>query len=154
MSPRAEPRRVGWDVGGAHLKACLVEDGRVADVAQWPCPLWQGLPHLDAALASARERWPQAWDATTQHRATMTGEMVDLFAHREDGVVRLAAHLAEALGPTLSLYALDAGFVAPHTARTHWRAIASANWSTTASCARRCARSRRASRSRTRRSTS
>ena len=125
-------RRVGWDVGGAHVKACLAERGAVVDVAQWPCPLWQGLPHLDAALAAARARWPQAWDATTVHRATMTGEMVDLFPTREDGVVRLCAHLAEALGPSLRLYALDGRFVAPHEARAQWRAIASANWQASA----------------------
>jgi (4-(4-[2-(gamma-L-glutamylamino)ethyl]phenoxymethyl)furan-2-yl)methanamine synthase len=27
---------IGWDVGGAHLKACLVVQGEVVDVAQWP----------------------------------------------------------------------------------------------------------------------
>src|SRR5436305_1575238 len=31
---------IGWDVGGAHLKAARVEDGRVVDVVQLPCPLW------------------------------------------------------------------------------------------------------------------
>ena len=133
MPSRTEVRRrvVGWDVGGAHLKACLVEDGAVRDVAPWPCPLWQGLDRLDAALASARARWPAAWDADTAHRATMTAEMVDLFATREEGVVRLGTHLAEALGPSLRLYSLD-GFVEPPSARTHWKEIASANWHATA----------------------
>ncbi len=125
-------RHVGWDIGGAHVKACVVEDGVVRDVAQWPCPLWKGLACLDAALAEARERWPEAWDATTCHAATMTGEMVDLFADREEGVAALAARLAEALGPTLRIYAAGPGFTAPHEARRHWREIASANWHATA----------------------
>jgi (4-(4-[2-(gamma-L-glutamylamino)ethyl]phenoxymethyl)furan-2-yl)methanamine synthase len=54
----AEPFFAGWDVGGAHLKACWMQRGQVLDVAQWPCPLWQGLQHLEAALAAAQQRWP------------------------------------------------------------------------------------------------
>jgi probable H4MPT-linked C1 transfer pathway protein len=141
-----DPQRlvVGWDVGGAHVKACVLgvaEAGEapvVLDIAQWACPLWQGLIHLDAVLLQARARWPQAWADGARHAATMTGEMVDLFANREDGVRRLAAHLAEALGPTLALYAdadIDASagrWVAPPAAGAHWRAIASANWHATA----------------------
>jgi len=59
--------------------------------------------------------------------------MVDLFPDRAHGVRRLAARLAEALGPTLRLYAGDAGWVAPASAGARWRAIASANWHATAS---------------------
>jgi probable H4MPT-linked C1 transfer pathway protein len=124
-------RVVGWDVGGAHLKACLVESGRVVDVAQWACPLWKGMPYLDEAIAAALSRWPRTLDAATRHAATMTGEMVDLFVDREQGVVRLAGALAESLGPSLRLYAGAAGLVPPYEAHRHWRAIASANWQAT-----------------------
>ena len=143
---RAEPPRrvLGWDIGGAHVKACLVErapgaDGEssditVHDIAQWPCPLWQGLAHLDTVIALARTRWPLAWTDDTRHVVTMTGEMVDLFANREEGVRRLAAHLAEALGPSLRLYAdaTTTRWVRPQAAAQHWPAIASANWRATA----------------------
>lgn len=124
---------VGWDVGGAHLKACVVRDGAVAGIAQWPCPVWQGLQHLEAALGAARARWPEAFGPGARHAATMTAEMTDLFPTREDGVRRLSAQLAEALGPTLRLYAGETGFVAPPQAPLHWEAIASANWHATAS---------------------
>ncbi len=43
----------GYDVGGAHLKVALAEDGRIVAVEQIPCPLWQGLDRLDAAFAEA-----------------------------------------------------------------------------------------------------
>ena len=130
--PDRPSRVVGWDVGGAHVKACLLEAGHVVDVAQWPCPLWKGLAQLDEAIALARARWPRAWDTTARHAATMTGEMVDLFIDREQGVVRLAGALAESLGPSLRLYAGAMGFVSPQDAPAHWRAIASANWQATA----------------------
>ena len=130
--PEPSPCVVGWDVGGAHLKACLLEGERVAAVAQWPCPLWKGLQHLEAAIAAALAQWPQARDAATRHGATMTGEMVDLFEDRQQGVARIAAALAETLGPSLRLLAGPDAFVAPHESTRHWRAIASANWQATA----------------------
>lgn len=146
---------VGWDVGGAHLKAALVTAGAdatgravVHDVRQWPCPLWQGLPHLQASLAQARAAWPQAFAADTRHAATMSGEMVDLFACRAEGVAALSSLLAEALGPRLSLFAAGGGaasdrgagaghapahrWLAPAHAASQWQDVASANWLATA----------------------
>ena len=43
----------GYDVGGAHLKVALAEDGRTIAVRQIACPLWRGLDQLDAAFAEA-----------------------------------------------------------------------------------------------------
>ena len=43
----------GYDVGGAHLKVALAEDGRTIAVRQIPCPLWRGMEQLDAALVEA-----------------------------------------------------------------------------------------------------
>jgi uncharacterized hydantoinase/oxoprolinase family protein len=81
---------VGWDVGGAHVKACVLQGGEVVDVAQWACPLWQGLDQLERVLQQAHERWPAM--GTMAHAVTMTGEW-RLFAHRE-GVQRIAATIA------------------------------------------------------------
>ncbi|ACB35399.1 H4MPT-linked C1 transfer pathway protein [Leptothrix cholodnii SP-6] len=122
---------IGWDIGGAHVKACLRVDGAVRDVAQWACPLWQGLQHLDAALADAQRRWPQ-WLGSAAHAVTMTGEMVDLFTDREDGVRRISALLAQRLGGPVWIYAGPGQWVAPADAAAHWPQIASANWRATA----------------------
>jgi (4-(4-[2-(gamma-L-glutamylamino)ethyl]phenoxymethyl)furan-2-yl)methanamine synthase len=124
---------IGWDVGGAHVKACRMRHGEVLDVVQWACPLWQGLHHLEQALESARERWSDLDRA--QHAVTMTGEMVDLFAHREDGVQRIAALLAERLAgapDAVQFFAGDAGWRDATAAPSHWQQIASANWLATA----------------------
>jgi probable H4MPT-linked C1 transfer pathway protein len=132
-----EPTRVlGWDVGGAHLKACVLENGQVVDVAQWACPLWQGLQHLEAALAGARERWPLALQAT--HAVTMTGEMTDLFSSRADGVQRITNLLQAALPGPEQVYAGPAAdgrlaeWATPQDAGARWAQIASANWLATA----------------------
>jgi (4-(4-[2-(gamma-L-glutamylamino)ethyl]phenoxymethyl)furan-2-yl)methanamine synthase len=116
---------IGWDIGGAHVKACLTRRGLVHDAAQWPCPLWQGAEHLDRVLALTRERWPEFADS--HHAVTMTGEMVDRFAHREDGVRRIAEQLAAALGAP-QFFAGDAGWCEASAAIALWSQIASANW--------------------------
>ena len=130
--PTPERSVIGWDIGGAHVKACLMQRGEVVDVAQWACPLWQGLGHLDPVLRHARERWPQL--ASAQHAVTMTGEMVDLFEHREDGVQRIAERVSGGLAAALPVqfFAGDAGWCGPCDVARHWAGIASANWLATA----------------------
>jgi (4-(4-[2-(gamma-L-glutamylamino)ethyl]phenoxymethyl)furan-2-yl)methanamine synthase len=125
---------IGWDIGGAHVKACLLRDGHVAEVAQWACPLWQGIEHLNRVLDTAYARWPQLGRAG--HAVTMTGEMTDLFEHREDGVRRIAATLTDALAPdapdALHFFAGEAHWCRAAEVGTHWERIASANWLATA----------------------
>ncbi len=120
---------MGWDIGGAHVKVARLAKGEVCSVAQWPCPLWQGMQHLDAAVQSARARWPDL-DTCTQ-AVTMTGELVDLFAHREDGVRRIATLLGNAL-PAPRFFAGDAPWCDVQQAGAQWRNVASANWLATA----------------------
>ncbi len=121
---------VGWDIGGAHVKACLVERSRaqavVRDACEWACPLWLGLDPLQRSLALARKRWPQADGAA--HALTMTGEMVDLFEHREDGVLQLGAALAAGLEGRLRFYAGTQGWCDLAELPLHWASVASANW--------------------------
>lgn len=121
---------VGWDIGGAHVKASLVAAGEIRDVAQWPAPLWQGLGHLDAAIAAARRRWPNIERAC--HGVTMTAEMTDLFPDREAGVLGLAGHMVERLGSEVRFFAGPADWPAADAAGARWRDIASANWLATA----------------------
>jgi (4-(4-[2-(gamma-L-glutamylamino)ethyl]phenoxymethyl)furan-2-yl)methanamine synthase len=122
---------VGWDIGGAHVKACLLRDGEVQDAAQWPCPLWRGIEHLHQALAAAQQRWPAL--AQAEHAVTMSGEMVDLFADREDGVQRIAGALTQAFAAdTLHFFAGDAGWCSHDQVARQWRHVASANWLATA----------------------
>jgi probable H4MPT-linked C1 transfer pathway protein len=120
---------LGWDIGGAHAKACVLRRGEIVDVAQWACPLWQGLDQLERVLQNAHERWPGLVDA--RHALTMTGEMVDLFAHREEGVQRIAALVAASIGD-VRFFAGDAGWCGSAEVARHWEHIASANWLATA----------------------
>lgn len=124
-------RVIGWDLGGVHVKAALVEGGRVQAVVQAPCPLWNGLPALDATL-KALPGWARE---PARHAVTMTGELTDCFSDRADGVAQLAAWSARSLEGEVAIYAGRAGFVAPDAASSHAPDVASANWHATAALA-------------------
>jgi probable H4MPT-linked C1 transfer pathway protein len=117
---------IGWDLGGAHLKAArLNRSGAVEGVLQLPCPLWQGLPHLQLALAQAEASLGTA----PRHGVTMTGEMVDLFADRGEGVARLVGLMRERCPEAaLRFYAGREGFVDAEQALAAAPRVASANW--------------------------
>jgi len=123
----------GWDVGGAHVKVSMSDRGGVLlDVGQWACPLWQGLEHLEHTIDQVFERWPAAKTYAAHHAVTMTGEMVDLFEDRSQGVGAIAAALGQRLGPRVAFYAGEAGWLTRETCASGWRSVASANWLATA----------------------
>lgn len=126
---------VGWDIGGAHLKAAWLDAaGRVLAVRQEPCRLWEGLDRLDAALATIGAGLP----AVERHAVTMTGELVDLFPDRAAGVVALVAAAARRLPGEVAFWAGEAGFLPAARAMDAAFAVASANWLASAALVARC----------------
>lgn len=117
---------LGWDVGGAHLKAALVDaDGVVLDVHQVVCPLWRGLDELRQALSELFSRF----EITPQrHAITMTGELVDIFPNRLAGVLQIAQFMTEHLDGEILFYSAKKGFVSPSEVASVTESIASANW--------------------------
>ncbi|HTO80021.1 MAG TPA: hydantoinase/oxoprolinase family protein [Methylocystis sp.] len=115
---------LGWDIGGAHLKAARVEDGVVVAAAQIACAPHQGLAELEAALRSMRERMGSA----ERHAVTMTAELSDAFADRRRGVVSIAAIFSHELAEPAVFYAGAKGFVEKRDVADAAPAIASANW--------------------------
>jgi probable H4MPT-linked C1 transfer pathway protein len=126
---RADATVFGWDVGGAHVKVSKVSaSGALLDVAQWACPLWQGLEHLEKAIDLVFGRWPDASSESARHAITMTGEMVDLFNNRAEGVRVLAQLLSQRLGANARFFAGRAGWLGARDCAECWREVASANW--------------------------
>lgn len=118
----------GLDVGGAHVKVALVENGRAVDVRQIVCPLWQGLDKLDAAFAEAIPLLAKA----PRVAVTMTGELSDLFPDRETGVATLVGRLSSELGDRLRLWIGPRGFGSADDARRHHGDVGSTNFLATA----------------------
>lgn len=125
---------VGWDIGGAHVKAAQIEsDGTVSGIWLAPCPLWLGLDHLHQAIDQIEARMLMNGPRLLRHAITMTGEMVDLFETRQTGVATLATLLAQRLGAdTIRFYAGGLGWLDIDQACQQAKHIASANWHATA----------------------
>lgn len=120
--------RVGWDIGGAHLKAaCLNSKGEIIAVYQQTCPLWQGLDKLHIALSAIRKKLPLD---ESLHAITMTGELVDLFSDRAEGVLEIIAVMQQTFRQQIvQVYAGQLGFIASSdVCAEHIDVIASANW--------------------------
>jgi probable H4MPT-linked C1 transfer pathway protein len=120
---------IGWDIGGAHLKAVRAENGRIVDAVQVASPLRLGLERLAQSFAEAKA----AVGSAPRHAVTMTGELADTFASRSEGVARLADVAAHELGQQALLYAGRAGFISLDRASDHVEDVASANWHASAS---------------------
>ena len=124
---------VGWDIGGAHVKAALVNDnGVVIKVYLQPCPLWKGLQFLHQAVNNILLVLPPAH---YKHALTMTGELVDLFDSRDDGVKKIITAMQILIGDSeLLIYLGQQGFInAALLNKEHYQFIASANWLASAS---------------------
>lgn len=118
----------GLDVGGAHLKVAVATDGRIVNVEQFACPLWQGIAHLDQALALAR---PLVHNAETI-AITMTGELSDLFASRSEGVAALVQKLEANYEDAARFWIGERGFGSAADAIAHAADTASTNFLATA----------------------
>lgn len=133
---------IGWDVGGAHIKAVALNvQGEVLHTLQMPCPLWRGLEQLETATQSVLTTL-NIKSNHVQHVVTMTGELVDLFLNRHAGVVEIATKLSQLLSRDGNLrdvnlkvqfYAVNNGFVPLAEAFALTADIASANWHASAS---------------------
>jgi probable H4MPT-linked C1 transfer pathway protein len=116
---------IGWDIGGAHLKAARVEDGLITRAILVPCPLWLGVDKLGVAFAKARQEIGLA----SRHWVTMTGELADIFGSRAEGVEAIATVAVQCLSAgSVMIYAGRAGFVGADKVASHVADIASANW--------------------------
>jgi probable H4MPT-linked C1 transfer pathway protein len=124
---------LGFDVGGAHLKAARVEDGRVVGAVEIACPLWQGIDRLDAAFAEALKALGEA----PQNAVTMTGELCDIFPTRAEGVAKLSAKMNALAAGEVRFYGGSEGWFTAAGATGKSDAVASANWHATASLAER-----------------
>ncbi len=124
---------IGWDIGGAHLKAALLSaDGELIDTLQVVCPLWRGLDKLEQAINAVLIAF-KAKPHDIKHAITMTGELVDLFTNRHEGVVKIAQFVEHLLGRQCQFYAANKGFVAINQVAENTNHIASTNWHASAS---------------------
>ena len=119
---------IGWDIGGAHLKAVILDaEGNFINSIQLICPLWRGLIYLERAILDALQAF-NIEPSKACHAITMTGELVDLFESRYDGVCKIALVATVIMGEKVWFYAAHEGFVCSQDVHRFASIIASANW--------------------------
>ncbi len=102
---------IGWDLGGAHLKAAGLDAQGQLCVAQAPTPLWLGLHHLETAVDQVLTELNPA--PGCRHLVTMTGELADCFDSRAEGVMNLITLMRRHIpGDNLRFFAGPLGFLA------------------------------------------
>lgn len=126
---------IGWDIGGAHLKAAVISpSSEILAIYLLPCPLWKGLDKLEEAV---REILADGLFPVKTHVLTMTGELVDLFDGRDEGVKQILSAMRTYLpNQRLVVYSGRDGLVEiEDVVESHYANIASANWLASATLA-------------------
>lgn len=119
--------RVGWDVGGAHLKAVMLDaNDVVVEAIQCACPLWQGIDQLSVAISQILIDL-KSRSSDHRHAVTMTGELADIFKHRREGVLAIGNCLQQHLDAP-KFYAAGKGLVASSDLEEMHERVASTNW--------------------------
>jgi probable H4MPT-linked C1 transfer pathway protein len=131
-------KKIGWDIGGAHTKAVLLDKkGNVISALQVPCPLWQGLDKLEVGIHDILKQLAVK-SAEALHVVTMTGELADIFPNRHTGVMEISNKLVQLLGKNIFFYLAQPSqkshnFIAIDKVSANTMLIASANWHASAS---------------------
>jgi len=113
----------GWDIGGAHLKLAYVSQGELC-VRQIHCPLWRGIHELHAVLNTLVHQLPAV---IKTHHVTMTGELVDCFANRQEGVEEIINAFVENMPQVIKIFSKQ-GLYTPDQAKADYESVASMNW--------------------------
>lgn len=118
----------GWDIGGAHVKLALLDEtGQIRQVDQQACPLWKGVDQLHRTLSYLTDKYALK---LCRHALTMTGELVDCFSSREQGVNAIVQAVCEHVNADeVSVFAGCRGFLpVAQIQPADCMDIASANW--------------------------
>ena len=117
---------LGWDVGGANVKAALVADSRSEPtVLEHPFPLWREPCRLPSVLAEVADRLGGSHNMAV----TMTAELADCFNTKREGVAFVLDAFRTAFpGIEPWVYGVDGRFRSADAARRRPLLVAAANW--------------------------
>ncbi len=135
-NPGMQSPILGWDVGGANVKAVRIQADiggapprwTATSVAQRMFSLWREPDKLSTILKEMAAGL--GGDADVREMAlTMTAELADCFATRQEGVIFVLDAFCSAFpGIDLQAYGVDGKFHSARQARDAPLAVAAANW--------------------------
>ncbi len=118
---------LGWDVGGANIKAAWLRDGNQADaeIIERPFALWREPQRLPTILNEIHDRLGRAQTMGI----TMTAELADCFATKREGVGFVLDAFRTAF-PDVDpwVFGTDGQFRSVAEARNRPEDVAAANW--------------------------
>ncbi len=129
---------LGWDIGGANVKAARVEgEEQAAEALERPFPLWREPQRLAEFLVETADRLGGAQQVRAM-ALTMTAELADCFATKREGVAFVVDAFGEAFPGVLTwVYGVDGQFRSAAAARHRPLDVAAANWMASATLAAR-----------------
>ena len=116
---------VGLDVGGANIKIADV-NGKSQSL---PFPMWTDYQSLSATLSNLIQEFTESQHPNVA--ATMTGELADCFASKQDGVKYICRALDSVTENKCFVYQVsdpNGKFVSSQDAANDWRPTAASNW--------------------------
>lgn len=125
---------IGWDIGGANLKAVRVDFGTDGKVELEARSVPFEIQHDPTALGPALERVARSLGAQAQpHAITMTAELSQAFRTKREGVGAVLDAVEAALPvDAVQVYTVSGRFVCPAEARTIPLDAGASNWAATA----------------------
>jgi probable H4MPT-linked C1 transfer pathway protein len=119
-------RVIGWDVGGANIKAALLAEGvRDPRVVEMPFPLWREPQRLTEVLTAIAGRLGEARTMAV----TMTAELADCFRTKREGVGFVVQAFAVAFPEAEArFYGVDGAFHSAAAAVEQPLRVAASNW--------------------------
>ena len=125
---------IGWDVGGANVKAARVDAdprGRRVRTLSRPFEIWRDKAALSGVLAAiAAELGPAEGTAVT-----MTAELSDAFRTKREGVGFVLDAVSRVAAGDVAVFTTSAGFLDVAAARARPLEVAASNWMATATLA-------------------
>ena len=139
-------RLFGWDIGGVHLKAAMLDDARRRPRLVWRLSgfeIWKGREALVHRLQRMRHEMARGGggpEREARHAVTMTAELSDVFPDHDAGVRFILSACRRALGQRVLVLDHSGRLVTPREARRMPARIAAANWMASATVAARALR--------------
>ena len=124
-------RVLGWDVGGANVKAAVVEagpEGRTVQTGTRPFEIWRNKRALPDVLRALAAKLP----AASSVAVTMTAELSDVFRTKREGVAFVLDAVEAVSQVPVHVFTTAGELVTPAAARARPLAVAASNWVATA----------------------
>ena len=121
---------IGWDIGGAHIKAAKIDfKKKTSKTEQIYSPIWENINNLKNSIKSIKKKLGK----TNYHAITMTAELSDIFPNRKNGVKYIIKLSSKILGEKNIFFYSKKNFLKKKSAIKKTFELSSMNWHATAS---------------------